>query len=166
MKKIFALLIAALLGATGLFAQDYITTDGKCGKDVAWTFDGKTLTLTNTNTKGFTALMDNYDAQKHPAPWIKKKLKVQAVRVGRGIETIGSCAFAGCRALTEVIFDDNACTKIGWGAFMDCERLVNVALPKSLKSIGTIAFANCRSLTAVKVPDQCHVQDQAFLNCS
>ncbi len=49
---------------------------------------------------------------------------------------------------------------------MDCERLVNVALPKSLKSIGTIAFANCRSLTAVKVPDQCHVQDQAFLNCS
>ena len=166
MKKIFALLIAALLGATGLSAQDYITTDGKCGKDVAWTFDGKTLTLTNTNTKGFTAIMDNYDAQKHLAPWIKKKLNVQAVRVGRGIENIGSCAFAGCRVLTEVIFDDNVCNKIGWGAFMDCERLVNIALPKQLKSIGTIAFANCRSLTSVKVPDQCHVQDQAFLNCS
>ena len=110
--------------------------------------------------------MDNYDAQKHLAPWIKKKLNVQAVRVGRGIENIGSCAFAGCRVLTEVIFDDNVCNKIGWGAFMDCERLVNISLPKQLKSIGTIAFANCRSLTSVKVPDQCHVQDQAFLNCS
>ena len=166
MKKIFALLIAALLGATGLSAQDYITTDGKCGKDVAWTFDGKTLTLTNTNTKRFTAVMANHDAQKHLAPWLKEKPNGQDVRVGRGIENIGSCAFAGCRVLTEVIFDDNVCNKIGWGAFMDCERLVNISLPKQLKSIGTIAFANCRSLTSVKVPDQCHVQDQAFLNCS
>ena len=165
MKHIASIILAMLLCLGNAAAQELVATEGKCGKDLTWSFDGKTLTLSNVNTKGFTVVMENYDMQKHLAPWIKKKLNVKAVRIGMGIETIGSCAFANCRNLTEVVFEDNSCTKIAWGAFLNCDRLVNIALPNQVKSIGTIAFANCKSLNSVKVPDQCHVQDQAFLNC-
>ena len=112
-------LMAVLLTAGIATAQDFVAADGTCGTDVAWSFDGKTLTITNVSKKSFFVSMDNYDTQKMLSPWNKKKLNVRSVRIGAGIRNIGSCA-----------------------------------------------FANCKSLNSVKIPDQCQVQDQAYLNCS
>lgn len=162
MKKVLLLILAALLVGVHTYAQ----TEGKCGKNVAWSFDGKTLSITNVSKKRSYAAIEDYDSKKHKAPWLKAGLDVRNVRIGQGIIAIGSCAFANLPNLTEVIFESNSVRSIEWGTFYNCVRLSNISLPNTVRKIGTIAFANCRTMNAVKIPDQCLVQDQAFLNCS
>ncbi len=140
-------------------------SQGKCGLDVHWSFDGQTLTLKNVNKKGYTVVLDNYDTRRNLAPWIKKRLKVRRVEVGNGIERIGSCAFANCETLQEVIFNGTDLKEIGWGAFLNCDHLRNISLPTQLQKVETVAFANCQALTYVKIPDHCRVEDQAYVSC-
>lgn len=164
MKKVLLFILAAFLFHCHTYAQGQIS--GTCGKDVAWSFDGKTLSISNVSKKRLKVTIDNYDTKKHKAPWLKKGLDVRNVRIGAGITTIGSCAFANLGNLNEVVFESNSLQSIEWGAFYNCVRLSNISLPNTVRKIGTIAFANCRTMNAIKIPDQCHVQDQAFLNCS
>lgn len=176
MKKVL-LILATSLFHTLTYAQGYIS--GICGKDVVWSFDGKTLSINNVSKNKSDAdmnnsdiknkpdaVMDNYDTKKYRAPWLEKGLDVRNVRIGAGITAIGSCAFANLPNLNEVVFESNDIQTIEWGAFYNCVRLSNISLPNTIRRIGTIAFANCRTMNAIKIPDQCHVQDQAFLNCS
>lgn len=164
MKRILFFILAAFLIHTSSIAQGL--REGTCGKDVMWSFDGKTLSITNVSKKGFVVAIDNYDTKQHKAPWIKENLDVRSVRIGYGVVTIGSCAFANMSNLSEVVFESNTLFTIEWGAFYNCVRLSNISLPNTLRKIGTIAFANCRTMNAIKIPDKCHVEDQAFYNCS
>lgn len=153
-------MIAALLCAAGSFAQE----KGTCGVDVQWSFDGKTLTLSNVSKKGFQVRMDDYNKTR-VAPWKKKGLNIRAVHVGKGISNIGSYAFADQKNLSEVIFEGTDVKTIGWGAFLNCINLKNVSLPNMLQVLETVAFANS-GLTAITIPDHCRVEDQAFANCT
>lgn len=164
MKRALVLILTIFLVSINMQAQGMI--EGKCGKDVAWSFDGKTLSITSVSKKPVYVAMDDYDTKKRKAPWLKAGLDVRNVRIGYGIANIGSCAFANLTNLSEVVFESNNVRLIEWGAFYNCTRLSNISLPNSVRKIGTIAFANCRAMNAVRIPDQCHVQDQAFLNCS
>ncbi len=163
MKKLLSFFFVILCFGVSSFAQ---TVEGTCGKDVAWSFDGATLTITNKSKKFLPGIINNYDTKNHKAPWRKKNLRVTALHIGSNIVTIGSCAFAGLENLAEVVFEDNSLASIEWGAFYNCVRLANISLPHSVRKIGTIAFANCHRMNSVKIPDQCRVQDQAYLNCS
>lgn len=89
------------------------------------------------------------------------------MKIGAGIDRIGSCAFANCKSLQTVEFeDDRSFTEIGWGAFINCIHLFNISIPLDTKKIETIAFANCSSLRSVKIPGKARVEDQAFLSCT
>ncbi len=162
MKRYIILALFAIVGQMA-WAQK---AEGKCGPDVKWTFDGYTLTITNINTKGYSSVIENYDLKQNPAPWIKKKLRIKRVVINNYITRIGSCAFANCKDLLEVVFQGPDLTEIGWAAFLNCERLRNISLPVKLAKIETIAFANCSALTNVKIPDHCRVEDQAYASCS
>ena len=95
MKRYITTLIIAVLATAAGYAQSSVSTaSGHCGTDIKWTYDGMTLTLTNVSTKGLMASMDNYN-EKKPAPWIKRGLNIQRVKVGSRISSIGSYAFAG-----------------------------------------------------------------------
>lgn len=144
--------------------QKVLKTEGTCGDDVRWSFDGKTLSIFNVNKENRRVSIKDYNSNEK-APWLEKKLQVKSVYVGKGIERIGSCAFANCTELTDVVFDGTSLNTIGWGAFMNCSHLYSISIPNQLKKIETIAFANCVSLLSVKIPDQCRVEDQAFINC-
>ena len=166
MKKSFLLAIMAVLCLSTALAQSAIyRVKGTCGEDVQWTFDGFTLTISNVNTKGQYVAIADYDLKKQLAPWIKKNLDVRKVQIESGITRIGSCAFANCKNLQEVVFLGTDLEDIGWGAFLNCSRLRNISLPIQLRNIETIAFANCTSLVSVKLPDQCRVADQAYVSC-
>jgi len=141
-------------------------TEGFCGTDAKWTFDGMTLTIVNASKEGHYVSIADYDMKYKIAPWIKKKLDVKKVQISVGITRIGSCAFAGLENLQEVVFLGNDVSQIGWGAFLDCSRLRNISLPVSVHSIETLAFARCSSLNSVKIPDQCRVADQAYVSCT
>ena len=91
---------------------------------------------------------------------------VMKVEIQKGIKNIGSCAFANCQTLQEVVFEGNDLENIGWGAFLNCGHLRNISLPVMLRNIETIAFANCISLPSTSIPDQCRVGDQAYASCT
>ncbi len=141
--------------------------EGKCGDDCKWSFDGYTLTISNTNTnkKRVGVEIDDYNTKTMLAPWVKKKLDVRKVHIEDGVTRIGSCAFANLPNLQEVVFSGTDLSSIGWGAFMNCKRLRTISLPVSLKNIETIAFADCDALASVKIPDQCRIGDQAYASC-
>lgn len=153
----------ALLNLTAIHAQS--TLDGYCGEDVKWYFDGSILKI--ECAEGLYNPMNdyNYNVKENIAPWLKRKLDIIRVVVGKGVTSIGSCAFAGCDNLREVIFEGTRVTSIGWGAFLNCTRLYSISLPVNLSHVGKAAFANCRSLDRIRIPAQCRVEDQAFASC-
>lgn len=161
MKKYILVVMMTILSLPTMAQK----AEGKCGVDVKWNFDGYTLTITNISKKGLPVAIDNYDVARNIAPWIKKKYEIHRVEVGQGIYRIGSCAFANCETLQDVVFHGTDLFEIGWGAFYNCKRLRNISLPIRLQRIETIAFGNCSSLTSIKLPDHCRVEDQAFISC-
>ena len=165
MKRYMIILILAVLCMPEAFAQYNYRVEGTCGEDVKWSFDGITLVISNVNKKGFQVKMDDYNINQNIAPWIKKKLDIRKVQIMPGIKNIGSCAFANCRSLQEIIFNGSDLESIGWGAFLNCSHLRNISLPVQLRNIETIAFANCSSLPSAIIPDRCRVADQAYASC-
>jgi len=166
MKRYFLILTLAILCMPEVFAQYNYRMEGKCGLDVKWSFDGVTLVISNVNKKGEPMEMDDYDISQRIAPWTKKKLNIRKVQIQRGIKNIGSCAFANCPSLQEVIFIGNDVESIGWGAFLNCAHLRSISLPVNLRNIETIAFANCTSLPSAIIPERCRVADQAYMSCN
>lgn len=166
MKRYILILTLAVLCMPEVFAQYNYTVEGKCGEDVKWSFDGFTLVISNVNKKNLPVSMDDYDIDQNLAPWMKKKLGIRKVQIQKGIKNIGSCAFANCQTLQEVVFVGSDLENIGWGAFLNCAHLRNISLPVGLRNIETIAFANCTSLTSVILPDRCRIGDQAYASCT
>ncbi|MDE6396709.1 MAG: caspase family protein [Muribaculaceae bacterium] len=167
MKRYIIALAVTLLGCLGLSAQTGYSKieEGTCGDDCKWSFDGFTLTISNTNKKGLPVAIKDYNTKSIIAPWVKKGLDVKKVQINDGITRIGSCAFANMRSLQEVVFEGNDLQSIGWGAFMNDNHLRTISLPVSLQNIETIAFANCNALASVKIPDRCRLGDQAYVSC-
>ncbi len=165
MKHLVIIIAMLFWGVSQAFSQTAENIGGSCGNDCKWSFDGYTLTISNTNKKGHSVEMNDYNTSTNKAPWVKRKLDVKKVRITKGINNIGSCAFANMPNLQEVVFDDPNLNSIGWGAFLNCRQLRTISLPINLKNIETIAFANCDALSSVKIPDQCRVADQAYASC-
>lgn len=165
MKRIYLLLALAVMMMPEVSAQSFSKVEGTCGIDTKWEFDGFQLTISNASKLGLIVSIADYDLQENKAPWVKKNLNVRKVYIGSGINLIGSCAFAGCKNLQDVVFEGTEVHRIGWGAFLNCTHLRNISLPIQLRNIGTIAFGNCSQLPSVKIPDHCRVDDQAFVSC-
>lgn len=162
MKKI---LLFFLLACTSLCvgAQVHNTlVEGKSGDNIRWVFDGHTLDLSTIKPRFEGTEMPDYDHKD--APW--QKYAVSRVHFGSGITRIGACAFRGQKKLSDVIFETSEMQTIGWGAFLDCTQLSNIRIPDAVSTIETLAFARCSSLVTITIPDQCIVEDQAFISCT
>lgn len=166
MKSYVLLVFVMVCWTITAVAQNASPKSGHCGNGIDWSFDGRTLFLTRSdNNRSVLSNMNDYDVNKNQAPWIKQKLAVSKVIVGKGIGRIGACAFANCESLNSVEFQDTYLREIGWGAFLNCKNLFNFSIPVNIKRIETIAFANCSSLRSVKIPGLARVEDQAFFSC-
>ena len=166
MRKTLVLLVCCLLWAAGSYAQSTKAKTGKCNNEVEWEFDGRTLFIKNSNLARGAVAIPNYDLKKELAPWVKQGLSIRKVVIGSGISRIGSCAFANCKELNSVEFQDVFLKEIGWAAFLNCRNLFSFSMPVNVKKIETIAFANCASLRSMKIPNLCRIEDQAFLSCT
>ena len=201
------ILVAAAICAlcVGVGAEEI---SGSCGSngagsgvtdEVAWTLDTESGVLTISGSgeteqdeamlaysgairkvvmeEGITAIGDYMFFADFPA--------LEEVTLPQSLEWIGSCAFKGCRSLTEIVIPEN-CTRIVSGAFSGtgltsvtfaCQevslgesvfsstKLTRVQLPGG--TIGKAAFRNCAELTAIAMPANTTIaSDNAFEGCT
>ena len=78
--------------------------------------------------------------------------KLEGLPIPASVTTIGSAAFRGCSALTEMNIPDKV-TSIGNYAFTDCTGLESVSVSASVTSIGDCAFNGCTGLKTLRLED-------------
>ncbi|MGN8875701.1 leucine-rich repeat domain-containing protein [Pseudoflavonifractor sp. HCP28S3_F10] len=90
---------------------------------------------------------------------------LRKVEIGRGVASIGRCAFYFCYSLASVTIPDGV-TSIGDYAFYFCYSLASVTIPDGVTSIGDYAFQSCYSLTSISIPDGVtSIGNNAFYFC-
>ena len=141
MKKRLLLLILMLLPMIANADKS-----GSCGRNLTWTFEESTGTLT---IEGIGA-MYNYEYDSYP--WYKDRKIISTIVIGDGVTNIGSYAFSGCSGLISVTIP-NSVTSIDNNTFSGCSCLTSVTIPNSVTSIGNSAFSGCSALKKVIVSD-------------
>lgn len=82
------------------------------------------------------------------------------------VTSIGEEAFMYCQDITSVLIPRTV-TSIGWYAFCMCNNLASVILPDSLTYIDGWAFAFCSSLTSISIPNSVGIiQPNSFKDCT
>ena len=90
---------------------------------------------------------------------------IQAVRLGRGVTSIGGYAFNNCYSLVNITIPSSV-TSIGSYAFYYCYSLVNITIPSGMTSIDGYAFYYCYSLANIMIPSSVtSIGSYAFNNC-
>lgn len=139
MKKHLLLLVFALLPMFTMADEG-----GSCGKDVSYTFETATGTLTIQGTGD----MKNYNFSL--TPWRSYRSDILVVIIKDGVTSIGNYAFFDCSALSYVSIP-NSVTSIGANAFLGCTSLTAVEISDNVTSIGNSAFRDCTGLTSVTI---------------
>ena len=136
---------------------------GTCGKNLTWTFDGDTLTISGTG------YMYNYSWQVNSkqinSPWYINRTLIKSVVIEDGVISIGDYAFYKCTNLISVTIP-NGVISIGDWAFYECTNLTSVTIPNGVKIIGEYAFYWCESLSSITIPDSVkEIYEDAFCSC-
>ena len=139
MKKHLLLLVFALLPMFTMADEG-----GSCGKDVSYTFETATGTLTIQGTGD----MKNYNLTL--TPWRSYRSDILVVIIKDGVTSIGNYAFFDCSALSFVSIP-NSVTSIGANAFLGCTSLTAIEISDNVTSIGNSAFRDCTGLTSVTI---------------
>ena len=121
----------------------------------------------------------------------QNRKSIKNVKIAASVGAIGQQAFARCRKLKSVVFEENShlgfigemafyycislleieipdsCHIIGEDAFSYCKELVKVTLPKFLNVIEEVTFSGCIKLTNIKFPEELrNIKSFAFENCA
>ena len=194
MKKFISLLLSLTMLLSIVSVVDLSTyadtlTTGKCGKNVTYSFDSKTGTLTIFGTGD----MYDYDNDKNRSIFYHDN-QIKTVVVKNGVTSISNAAFYYCTSLASVTIPDSV-TDIGHYVFRGCvslksigvskenQRYISVdgvlfnknkswlitypaeksdseyAIPNSVTSICDSAFYGCKSLTSITIPNSVKIID-------
>ena len=141
MTVIFAICIVFNLAMMSVLAEG--EASGTCGKNVTWSYDKDTLTISGTGA------MEDFDASPY-SPWYQYSDSIKAVVITDGVTSIGDFAFENYyRSLISVSIPSSV-TSIGKKAFCVCCSLKSLIIPNSVTTIGEGAFGLCESLTNVQ----------------
>ena len=148
MKKIislvlsFAMLLSLTAGMDFSAYADELTT-GSCGKNVTYSFDSSTGTLTISGTG------DMYDYYNN-SPFDSND-SIKSVIIQDGVKSIGRFAFSSCSGITALSIPDSV-SSINHGAFIRCSALTEVTIPDGVKILDNFCFALCTSLLDAHIP--------------
>lgn len=165
----------------------YLYTDGKellnikisgtCGKNVKYTYNRNTRTLTLSGKGDMKDGYEDYSGlyyegcdeytsflTNNPNKKVIKQ-EMEKLVVGDKVTSIGDYAFAECKALKSVKLGKNVDT-VGRCAFEGCSELQSVQLSKNTYRIGGWAFSDCSKLKKVRfTTGLSDIKSHAFLNC-
>lgn len=92
--------------------------------------------------------------------------KIQSIKIGNRVRSIGDNAFYSCSKLVSVEIPDTV-TSIGNALFQQCTLLENVNIPTGIEYIPDFTFAYCRALKNIEIGDNITIiGSSAFSNCS
>ena len=109
--------------------------------------------------------LNYYEGPWYDASYVNDH-KILKVIIGKGVTSIGICAFSKCSRLKSIEIPDSV-TSIGEHAFSGCSSLSRIEIPDSVTSIGNGAFSGCSSLSRIEIPDSVtSIEDCVFSSCS
>ena len=136
-------------------------TSGKWRKNVTWSYDKKTATLTVSGT-GYMDRAGNDDGDNPGWEWWRKKAK--KIIITGNLKDISVCAFSDFEKVKTVEMCDSI-IKIEDCAFDWCEALKNLKLSKNLKKIGDSAFSNT-AIKKIDLPESVkYIGETVFCGC-
>lgn len=169
MKKVLSLVLVATM-LFSIFAGLQISSsavepEGKCGKNVNYTFDKAKGTLTISGS-GDMYNYSNYVDDDYKGSPFYFDYGVKSVVIENGVTSIGSAMFFYCREIESVTIPDSV-KSIGASAFEYCSSLKSVTVPNSVTTIGDLAFSGCSSLESVTL-GKCVtvIGNSAFAECT
>ena len=128
---------------------------GKCGKNLTWSYDPLTTTLTITGSgdmyNGMQQWHDQYSSE------------ITTINLPNTMTSIGEYAFEDCYALTSVIIP-NSVTSIGESAFQ-ATSLTSIVVPENVTHIGRYAFADVEALKTVEIGSGVKELNATFVEC-
>ena len=189
MKKLLSLLISLTLIVSVFCNIDFsayaISSKGKCGDNVTYTYNSFSGTL---NISG-TGAMYKYSGSALTQNPFYNQTGIKSVVVNNGITGLGDYAFYGCSGIKSVSMPSsltgidysafygctgltsvtipNSVTSIGLYAFYGCSGLTSITISGNVKSIGPFAFSKCTGLTSITIPGSVnYISGSAFSGCS
>ena len=158
-KRLFSLLLAAVMIFGLLPVGALAETSGKCGNDLTWSLNDSVLTISGTGE------MNSYSGI-FKAPWHSERLQIKSVVLESGVTSIGNNAFIDCSVLTDISIPEGV-TSIGSKAFDSCVSLTGAVIPEGVTSIGDKAFENCVNILSVSIPGSVgSIGNKIFGNCA
>lgn len=152
-------IMAKDFGGTLLWTYEGEVEDYICGETVSWeiTEDG-ILKLSGTGE-----MYDYEISELEYAPWYESRDSILSVEIGDGITKIGNGAFYNCNHCKAVTISDSV-TKLGEYAFANT-ALSSVDLSENITEVGKNVFSNCLKLTSVSLPDSLTYISDSMFNC-
>ena len=184
MKKILAILLAALLACTivGCKKDDTVATGDDDNKaDDELVYENFTYAVNGEGTyeiTGYTyagvdfvdvvipeAMPDGREVTGIGDDAFKAFKTIKSVTIPASITYIGQYAFYDCDEISTIVIPDSV-TSIGMGAFENCNKLESVTLPAGLKEISDYTFRECKALMGVTLPETLEsIGKAAFWGC-
>lgn len=91
---------------------------------------------------------------------------LKKIVIPKSVKTIGDWSFYKCKNLRGIGFTSEGVTKIGKGAYSECDSLRVVTLPNGVIEIGELAFSGCSNLVSIYIPDSVkHIGENVFDDC-
>lgn len=155
-----------------------LTSSGTFGKNIKYTYDYETKTLTLRGTGSmYNGSADedvgvddeeeyyyNFFSQNPNKKIIKEEM--EKVVIGDGITKIGRFAFSECKSLKEVKLGKDV-QEIGKSAFYGCTALKKINWTDNIEEIRAGAFRCCYSLKKLYVGESLKkIKDTSFFGCS
>lgn len=162
-KRILSFALAVLMIASLLpvsaSADNTDAVGGTCGEALEWTLKDGVLTISGTGE------MYDYNYYDNTSPWSGARSKIVDVVLDDGITKIGSGAFYDCNSLRSISIP-NSVTRISYGAFLYCDSLRSANIPSGVTSIEGQTFSGCGALESVTIPNSVtYIGAEAFADC-
>lgn len=152
-----------------------VNINGKCGKNLEWSYDANTCQLTIFGS----GIMDNFIIEEdttgegweyddRPWSWLGSAT-IKKVVIEDGVFNISNHAFYKFTSINELVVKRVA-IDIGIDAFAGCENLDMVVFEKpneenAFAQLKTGAFKNCKKLKHIILPKDVNIENDVFYGC-